>query len=281
MRVCCWHSRRGAATPLRRATTAIALVITFGFSTAAAQTVPTCDPDAPLANDPPTVSPDERYTIYTDCFDADATTYTVYAYDAETDATLTLGETAPDTETVWFPRWLDNTRLMLRSETGGGTYNFRSVYVADLDAASLTEVARGYIVRPTYFEEPERLEWATEDGETRTVYDHDFETDETTILLEEPCERIDAFKCAAAEPRTNAGFTEDGVPTLLALAVGDAAMPKTIEIRVLPSGERLYVQEALDRGGVRWEDATTITVFNITFDLMTNTYTNETVDLTE
>lgn len=240
-----------------------------------AQTIPACDPDAPLANGAPSTSPEGRYTVYVDCYAPDATAYTVYAYDAETDGTYALGTTAPDldTETVIIARWLDDAQVALRSQTGGGTYNWRSVYIADASmSASLREVARDYVARPAYRDNPPRYEWVVEDGVNASiaVYRYDVQSGETDTLFTGDCLPRDdmgtALSCHMVTVNTNESFT-DGSATRMILNVGDSAREiKTVEIRALPSGDLLHTVEALGGGYGDWLSDDTAAVFNLAFD---------------
>lgn len=242
----------------------------------AAQDLPTCDLDSPLQHGEPTLNPTERYTLYMDCYTPDQSRVTVYAYDDETGDTLILGQTADDldTEYLYLSRWLDDTRAELRAETGGGTYNWRSVYLADVTMAdSLTEVARDYVARPRFGEHPPRYEWSVEDGltETFTVYRYDVETDETQALYSAPCDLRDdlqnALSCHMVTPTTNADFTDEGDSTRLLMNMGDSIKEvKTIEVRAVPDGDLLYTVDALAMGYGDWLSADTFAVFNLAFD---------------
>lgn len=246
------------------------------FASAHAQTIPECDSAAPLAHGRPSISPDGRYTVYFDCYAPDASTYTVYVYDTETDTTAELGTTAPDlrTETLFVARWLAGTQVAIRAETGGGTYNWRSVYIADAAAPnSLTEIARDYVSVPHYGENPPRYEWTVEDGvtETITVYRYDVKSGETAELYTGDClprdDQRSELSCHMVTPNTNADFTDDGEPTRLILNVGDSAREiKTVEVRALPGGDLLYSVDALGAGYARWLSADTLAVFNLEFD---------------
>ncbi len=231
-------------------------------------------PNAPLANGGPSTSPDGRYRVYFECYSPDETAYTVYATDAATGQTIELGETAPDlaTESIFAARWLTNTQIALRTETGGGTYNWRSVYIADAaQPDSLREIARDYVARPRYDAAPPRYEWAVEDGmtETITVYQYDVAAAETTMLYEGPClprdEQQDALSCHMVTPNSNLTHTDDA-PTRLILNVGDSAREvKTVEVRALPAGDLLYTVDALGGGYAEWLSADTAAVFNLAF----------------
>jgi hypothetical protein len=213
--------------------------------------------------------------VYVDCYAPDATAYAVYAYDAKTGETRELGTTAGDldTETVIVARWLDETRVALRAQTGGGTYNWRSVYIADASAAgSLREIARDYVARPAYGKTPPRYEWVVEDGvnETVTVYRYDVQSGETDVLYTGDCLPRDdmgtALSCHMVTVNTNEDFT-GGDPTRMILNVGDSAREiKTVEVRALPSGKLLHTVEALGGGYGDWLGADTAAVFNLAFD---------------
>jgi hypothetical protein len=254
--------------------TVIALTITV-----TAQDIPDCDPASPLAHGEPSTSPDGRFTVYADCYASDQTAYTLYAYDTDTDKTRVLGTTAPDlpTETLFVSRWLDDTTVAIRAETGGGTYNWRSVYLADVTVSrSLTEIARDYVSRPRFGEEPLRYEWAVEDGITETyeVRVYDVEAGETEVIYTDDCLLRDDLEnelsCHMVTPHTNADFTEDGDPTRLILNIGDSAREiKTVEIRALPDGDLLYTVDALGMGYAEWIAGDTAAVFNLAFDFET------------
>ncbi|MEL6272259.1 MAG: hypothetical protein AAFU54_11085 [Chloroflexota bacterium] len=243
-----------------------------------AQNIPACDPAAPLSNGDPSTSPDGRYTVYFECYAPDQTQYTVFAYDADSGNTLTLGETAPDlaTESIFTARWLTDTRAAFRTQTGGGTYNWRSVYIADVtEPGSLTEIARDYVSRPRYGDSPPRYEWAEEDGvsETFTVYRYDVQLDATDVLYEGDCllrdDLANELSCHMVTPNTNDDFTDDG-PTMMILNVGDSAREvKTVEVRALTSGDLLYSVDALGAGYAEWVGADTAAVFNLAFDFET------------
>ncbi|MFZ4816434.1 MAG: hypothetical protein ACOYL5_18000, partial [Phototrophicaceae bacterium] len=126
---------------------------------------PTSCPSEILANGEPSPSPNSRYTVFIQCYDPARTAYTVYAYDAESDREITLGETAADLITSYalVSEWINDTTVLIRAETGGATYNWRSAYIADVTVAgSLREVARDYVAAPRYFVTPPRIEWSIE-----------------------------------------------------------------------------------------------------------------------
>lgn len=248
----------------------------LGWMLPAAQAIPGCDPDAPLANGVPVDAPNGAVTVYFECYAPDESAYTVFALDHRTDTVIELGETALDlaTESIYLSRWLDATRAAFRAETGGGTYNWRSVYLADVtEPGSLKEIARDYVARPRYFENPPRYEWAVEDGvnETVTVYRYDVTSSETDVLYTGGCiprdDLANALSCHMVTPSSNADYLDEGEPTRLLLNIGDSAREiKTIEVRSLPDGERLYTVEALGMGYGEWLSADTVAVFNLTFD---------------
>ncbi len=252
----------------------ILLACLFVLSSATLHAQAPC-PAAPLANGAPSTSPDGRYSVYFECYSPDKTAYAVYATDFETGTTIELGATAPDlaTESIFAARWLTDTQIALRTETGGGTYNWRSVYIADAaQPGSLREVARDYVARPRYGDDPARYEWTVEDGITEaiTVYRYDVNAGETTTLYEGPCllrdEQNNALSCHMATPNSNDSYT-DAAPTRLILNVGDSAREiKTIEVRALPSGALLYRVDALGMGYAEWLSADTAAVFNLAFD---------------
>ena len=267
------------------------LLLTFlmGWSQVShAQSIPVCNPDSPLAHGAPSTSSDERYTVYFDCYDPAATTYTVYVHDAQTDKTRTLGQTAPDlaTETMFVARWLTDTQVAVRAETGGGTYNWRSVYISDAaEPNSLTEVARDYVASPRYADKPPRYEWAVEDGieETFAVYRYSVESGETDTLYTGDCllrdDNNDALSCHMVTPLTNQSYVE-GEPTRLILNIGDSIREvKTIEVRALPEGDLLYTADTLGSGYAEWLAADTLAVFDLAFDMEAGGFAGEFVRL--
>jgi hypothetical protein len=245
-----------------------------------------CDPAAPLSNGAPSTSPDGRYTLTIACYDPDATAYPVYVTDNRTGNTSELG-TVTDTRRgvtgdginyVFVSQWLDDTRALLRAETGGGTYNWRYAFLADVDAETVTLLAADYVASPRYFDDPDRIEWGDEDGVNAkfTVYAHTFEDDTTATLYTGDCllrdELENALSCHMVTPSSNASFTEDGVPTRLILNVGDSAREvKTIEVRDLTDedGALLYTADTLGMGYAEWLSEDTAAVFNLAFDFDT------------
>ncbi len=248
-------------------------------------TLPACDPDAPLANGNPVTSPGDRYSVWLDCYAPDADGYTVHAYDAETGETYTLGElsdtrrgvTGDTIVTAYAAQWTDDNTVLFRAETGGGTYNWRYVFVADVDTpGSLRLLAADYVSRPRFDANPDRVIWADEDGvsETFTVLWQQIDADEPEPLYTGNCLLRDDLEtplsCHMVTAHTDASYTEDSEPSLLVLNIGDSAREvKTIEVRALPSGDLLYTVDGLGSAYAEWVGPDTVAVFNLAFDFET------------
>ncbi|MFZ4827315.1 MAG: hypothetical protein ACOYLB_08160 [Phototrophicaceae bacterium] len=248
---------------------------------AIAQSNPPC-PSAPLRNGEAVTSPDGRYQVYFECWAADQTQYDVYATDLQTQETILLGETATDlsTESIYVYDWISPTMVSFRAETGGGTYNWRSFYVAEVDQTdSLTELARDYVSRPRYETSPERIEWAVEDGiqQTLTVYQYSFEREDLQVLYNGTCDLRDDLgletSCHMVTPNSNTTWVQPHDPTHLILNRGDSIHPtKQIEVRALPEGEVIYQVETLGGGHAEWVATDTIAVYEIAFDFKARGY---------
>ncbi|MEO0565264.1 MAG: hypothetical protein AAF125_24370, partial [Chloroflexota bacterium] len=249
---------------------------------------------APLANGEPSNSLDGRITVTIECYAPGEEGYTVTATDNDTGETITLGEvtderrgvTGDPINYVFVSQWLDDITVELRAETGGGTYNWRYVWLADATTPdSLAHVAADYVSRPVYLPDPARYEWADEDGVTETfrALAYDVASRETVELYEGPCLPRDdlgnPLSCHMVTVMTNASFTPDvesfeqGVqnpseaPSRVIFNVGDSAREiKTIEVRTLPSGDLLYTVDTLGSGYAVWLAADTAAVFNLAFD---------------
>ena len=247
--------------------------------------IPVCDPDAPLTNGGASTSPDGRFTVWLDCYAADAESYTVHAYDAQSDETYTLGQLTDTREGVtgdtivsaFVDRWITDTQVSFRAETGGGTYNWRYVFAGDAATPdSLALFAVDYVSRPRFSPEPDRVIWVDEDGVTGTfrVLWRLFDADEPQELYTGDCLLRDdletSLSCHMVTAHTNATFTEDGDPTLLLLNIGDSIREvKTVEVRALPDGDLLYTVDGLGSGYAEWVGVDTIAVFNLAFDFDT------------
>lgn len=252
------------------------------FVPALAQSLSDC-PVAPLRNGEAVTSGDGRYQVYFECWASDQTQYDVYATDLQTDQTIVLGQTATDlsTESIYVYDWISETQVSFRTETGGGTYNWRSFYVADVTkAGSLIELARDYVSRPRYETNPKRIEWAVEDGieQTLTVYQYNFERDFQRVLYNGACDLRDDLKletsCHMVTPNSNTAWVENHEPTHLILNRGDSIHPtKLIELRSLPEGDIIYHIETLGGGHAEWLAGDTIAVYEIAFDFKARGYT--------
>lgn len=246
-----------------------------------AQPLPDCPP-APLRNGEAVTSGDGRYRVYFECWDGDQTQYDVYATDLQTNQTILLGQTVADlsTESIYVYDWISETQVSFRAETGGGTYNWRSFYVADVTQAdSLAELARDYVSRPRYETNPKRIEWAVEDGiqETLTVYQYNFEREAQEVLYVGTCQLRDDLgletSCHMVTPNSNTGWVATHEPTHLILNRGDSIHPtKLIELRSLPEGKLIYTIEALGGGHAEWLAVDTIAVYEIAFDFKARGY---------
>lgn len=280
-------NRRASAGPVRRGwgVALLGTFVFFAFSAHAQPTPPACDPAAPLANGDPATAPDGRYTVWLDCYAPDAPGYTVYAYDAASGTTYTLGELADTRRGVtgdtivsaYVAQWTDDDTVLLRAETGGGTYNWRYAFVADANApGSLRLLAADYVARPRFEPDPAHVIWVDEDGiaETFTVFYRALDADEPDALYTGGCLLRDDLEtplsCHMVTAHTNAAFTVDGDPSLLVLNIGDSAREvKTIEVRALPSGALLYTVDGLGSGYAEWVGGETVAVFNLAFDFET------------
>lgn len=264
---------------MRRHSFLLMLMMMFVWGAAAqpALPFPICDPAAPISHGAPSASPDGHYSVFFECYDAQKTVYGVYAYNHLTDEEpYLLGTTPTDLSTsyIFVAQWLDETTVEIRSETGGGTYNDRSVYLADAATPdSLQEVARDYVSRPRFADNPPRYEWAVEDGIAQRfdVYLYDVTTREIRTLYSDDCllrdELANALSCHMVTANTNASYTPDGEPTALLLNIGDSIREvKTIAIHSLPDGELRYQVDALGMGYGDWLAADTLAVFNLAFD---------------
>ena len=260
-------------------------LLTLTPSTHAQPNIPACDPNTPLANGDPATSSDARYTVWTDCYAPDAEGYAVYAYDTETDTTIELGVvtdtrrgvTGDTIVTAYVARWIDEDTVLLRAETGGGTYNWRYAFVADADTPeSLRLLAADYVSRPRFEADPDHIIWTDEDGvsETFTVLYHPIDADEPQPLYTGDCLLRDDLEtplsCHMVTAHTNATFTDDSEPSLLVLNIGDSAREvKTVEVRALPSGHMLYTVDGLGSAYAEWVGVDTVAVFNLAFDFET------------
>jgi hypothetical protein len=249
---------------------------------ASAQAIPRCDPAAPLANGGPSTSPDGRFTVWIECYAPGEAAYTVYAHDAQTDTSYTLGDvrdprrgvTGDRINFVYVGRWLPDDHVEIRAETGGGTYNWRFVFLADAaEAGSVKRIAADYVASPRFADDPPRYEWVTENGlsQTVTVHLYDVQSAQRETLYRGPCllrdDLANALSCHMMTAVTNATYTQNNNPTRLLLTVGDSAREsKTVEVRDLPDGDLLYTAETLGSGYGLWLAADTAAVFNLTFD---------------
>ena len=265
----------------------VALIITFSiggltaWQQTTAQTNPACPP-APLRNGDAVTSPDGRYRVHFECWDAEQTQYDVYATDLQTQETILLGQTAMDlaTDSIYVYDWISETMVSFRAETGGGTYNWRSFYVADVaEAGSLTELARDYVSRPRYETSPKRVEWSVEDGidQTLTVYQYNFEREALQVLYRGACDLRDDLglvtSCHMVTPNSNTAWVEAHEPTHLILNRGDSiSATKRIELRALPRGEVIYEVETLGGGHAEWVAVDTIAVYELAFDFKARGY---------
>jgi hypothetical protein len=205
---------------------------------------------------PPSVSPDGKRVVFTDC---SYTNYSLYSYNIETGQLNNLGM-GGEAESIHVMHWLDNETFTVSSSVNRND-EIRYVYLANAaQSDSMELIASQWVYQPQYFDDPSRYIWLSD----AQVHEYNLETHEERVLSQVPCNYASCSQIAIPNSQH---------PSLIAVLDGHP-MVETKRLYIIDVDTGLIMFTTTFAGGFglreqsstfRWLDDDTFILFEILF----------------